>query len=127
VTGVNIRRLAAIDMYGGRGAVSRRRLVLAEFAAGLLVMEAFGGWVLVRADSVGAWIFGAWILGAGLNYGPLTVHALALSRAGALEAELAEVDTRAELRHYGLLQLWILVPLALLAMSLRHRRSEPRP
>jgi hypothetical protein len=36
----------------------------------------------------------------------------ALSQPGALEAELAAVDLRRELRHAGLQQFWIAVPIA---------------
>jgi hypothetical protein len=34
---VNVKRLAAIDMYGTRGTLRRRRIILAEFTAGALV------------------------------------------------------------------------------------------
>jgi hypothetical protein len=40
-----------------------------------------------------------------------------LSRPGALDAELSGVDTGRELRRYGVLQLWIFVPLSLVAVE----------
>jgi hypothetical protein len=58
-------------------------------------------------------------LGAGINYAPLTVYAVKLSRPGALEAELAGTDVGRELRRYSILQLWILVPLSLVALAVR--------
>jgi hypothetical protein len=42
-----------------------------------------------------------------------------LSRPGALDAELADVDTGRELRRYSVLQAWILVPVSLVAFALR--------
>lgn len=50
------------------------------------------------------------MIGAGVNYGPLAGYAIALSRSGALDAELTGVDTDRELRRYSGLQLWIFVP-----------------
>jgi hypothetical protein len=48
-----------------------------------------------------------------------------LSRPGALEAELADVDTAQELRRYSVLQLWILVPLSLVVMTAQSRKPAP--
>jgi hypothetical protein len=61
----------------------------------------------------GGWpLFALWLIGAGLNYVPLSVHAISLTKAGALAAELDGIDVPAGLRRYGVLQLWIFVPLA---------------
>lgn len=126
MAGVNVRRLAAIDMYGARGTSRRRRIILAEFTAGLAVILALGIWLATSATSIGDRVFGIWLIGAGLNYAPLAAYAIALSRPGALDAELAGVDTVRELRRYSVLQLWILVPLSLPAIALRNTIS-PRP
>jgi hypothetical protein len=61
-------------------------------------------------------VLGIWI-GAGLNYAPLAAYAIALSRSGALNSELAGVDTGRELRRYSVLQLWIFVPLSLVILA----------
>jgi hypothetical protein len=114
---MNVRRLAAIDMHGARGATRRRRIILAEFAAGVVVAVAFGIWLAAYASSLGGHLFGIWMIGAGLNYAPLAAYAIALSRPGALSAELAGVDTGRELRRYSVLQLWILVPLSLVVLA----------
>ncbi len=42
-----------------------------------------------------------------------------LSRRGELERELTGVDLVAEARRYGVLQLWILVPLAIVVFAAR--------
>jgi hypothetical protein len=57
-------------------------------------------------------------LTAGLNYAPLAVHALTLVRPGALERELAGVDVPAELRHYSVRQIWVVVPLLFVGLEL---------
>jgi hypothetical protein len=123
MAGVEVRRLAAIDMYGSRGTDLRRRIVLAEFAAGAVGSVAFGGWLLAAASGPGGRILAIWIIGTGLNYAPLAACAIALSRPGALDAELAGVDTGRELRRYSVLQLWIFVPLAIVVLALVRRRA----
>ena len=69
-------------------------------------------------------VIGAWLVGIALNYVPLAFHAFRLSRHGALEAELAGVDARTELRRYSRRQFVIAIPLALLVMSFL---QPPRP
>jgi hypothetical protein len=122
---VNVKRLAAIDMYGSRGTVRRKRVIQAEFTAGLAATVALGIWLAVEASGLGARIFGIWLIGAGVNYAPLAVYAILLSRPGALEAELAGVETGQELRRYSVLQLWILVPLSLVAMTAQGWKAAP--
>ena len=52
--GVDVRRLAAIDMYGTQGNRRRRRIILAEFTAGLAAMVAFGIWLATAASASAA-------------------------------------------------------------------------
>jgi hypothetical protein len=47
-----------------------------------------------------------------------------VSRPGALEAELADVNIRDELRRYTYLQFWIIVPLLLAVLALVRLRSR---
>jgi hypothetical protein len=122
---IDVRRLAAVDMYGSAGSRIRRRVILAEFVLGALVGSGLGVFVLVGTDG---WmpVFGAWILGACLNYVPLAAHAIDLSRPGVLERELQGVDVPAELRHYTKAQLWLFVPLLLIALAIaQSRRRQP--
>ena len=116
---MDVKRLAALDMYGTRGTARRKRVVLAEFTGALAIMTALGSWLVIDASGLGTRILGIWLIGAGLNYAPLAAYAISLRRSGALEAELAGVDTGQELRRYTARQLWILVPLALVAMTMR--------
>ncbi len=55
---------------------------------------------------------------------PLAAYAIALSLPGALDAELAGVDTGREIRRYSVLQLWIFVPLSLVVLAARSAVSR---
>jgi hypothetical protein len=121
---VNVRRLAAIDMFGTRGTTRRRRIILAEFVVGAIAATAFGVWLLAVSSGSGSRVVAFWMLGAGLNYVPLAVHAIRLSRPGALDTELDGVDTGRELRRYGVLQLWIFIPLALVVFAIRDATAQ---
>lgn len=124
MAGVDVRRLAAIDMHGARGTMRRRRIILAEFLVGAIALVAFGVWIAAASAELGGHVLGLWMAGCGLNYGVLAIYAVTLSRPGALDAELAGVDTGQELRRYSVRQLWIFVPLSLLALAARRR--QPR-
>ncbi|MEV6849292.1 hypothetical protein [Actinoplanes sp. NPDC051411] len=123
---MDVRRLAAIDMWGTRGTRRRRRVILAEFTLGVIVAIGFGAWLLTATSGAGDRLFGAWLIGSGLNYAPLAGYAIRLSRPGALDGELAGVDTDRELRRYSVLQLWIVVPLALLVLAVRDEVKRRR-
>ncbi|MEU7613353.1 hypothetical protein [Micromonospora sp. NPDC049204] len=116
---MNVRRLAAIDMYGSRGTTRRRWIILAEFLVGVVVMVTWGVWVLTSAHGLGSRVLGMWLTGAGLNYAPLSAYAIALMRPGALDAELAGASIDGELRRYTVLQLWVFIPLSLVVLAVR--------
>jgi hypothetical protein len=102
--------------------VRRKRIIQAEFTAALAATVALGIWLTIEASGLGTRILGIWLIGAGVNYAPLAVYAILLGQPGALEAELAGVDTGQELRRYSVLQLWILVPLSLVALTAQRRK-----
>ncbi len=99
MAGMSVRRLAAVDMYGTRGAKRRWRIIRAEFITGAVVMVAFGVWLAASSAGLGGHTLGFCIIGCGLNYALLAAYAIALGRAGALEAELAGADIGRERRH----------------------------
>ena len=121
---MSVRRLAAIDMHGLHGTSRRRRLVLAEFVSAAVALIVIGVTVVVAARAVTGRLVGCWMIGAGLNYVPLAVHAPRLRRPSVLAAELEGVDVSGELRRYGVLQLSIFVPLALVVIDARNRRGR---
>ncbi|RAO34755.1 hypothetical protein ONO23_02485 [Micromonospora noduli] len=113
-------------MYGSRGTTRRRRIILAEFLVGVVVMVTWGVWLLSSSNDLGSRAFALWLTGAGLNYAPLSTYALMLMRPGALDAELAGVDTNLELRRYTVLQLWVFVPLSLVVFTIRDTLARRR-
>jgi hypothetical protein len=118
---LDVRRLAALDMWGTSGRPWRRRLIRAEFFLGAIGCIGLGAFVLASGSG---WMvaLGLWLIGAGINYVPLAYEAQSLSRPGALEAELRGIDVHRELRRAGGRQLWIAVPLAVAVFAVAGRR-----
>jgi hypothetical protein len=114
---VDVRRLAAIDMWGSAGVRWRRWVILAEFLLGVFGGAALGLALATSGGGTFATAAGWWLVGVALNYLPLSLHALTLVRPGALEAEIEGVDVFAELRHYTTAQLWVVVPLLFLVLA----------
>ena len=113
---IDVRRLAAIDMYGRHGSKRRRRLILAEFVLAAIDIPLLG-LTLVQAASVPRVFLGAYLIGVGLNFVPLALHAISMSRAGRLGTELVGVDVAAELRRYTAKHLFIGIPLLMLVFG----------
>ena len=115
---MNVRRLAAIDMHGLKGRRRRRNLILAEFIAGVVAATAVGLALILKGSSPLSVAVGIWLSGVAVNYLCLSICAIGLSRPGALAAELAGTDLRAELRRYTRAQAWVFAPFALLYFAL---------
>ncbi|AYY13806.1 hypothetical protein EF847_14975 [Actinobacteria bacterium YIM 96077] len=122
----DIRRLAAVDMYGSAGSRLRRRIILAEFIAGALGCCGLGLWTLATQPLGGWTVFGLWVAGVGVNYIPLALHAIALFPGRRLESELAGVDIWPELRYYTAAQFWIFAPAVLLVLAIRQEAERRR-
>jgi len=120
---IDVRRLAAVDMYGSAGARWRRWVILVEFLAGVVGIALIAVLLLRQGGGMGSTVVAAWLLGVAANYVPLALHALSLVRPGALAAELAGVDIGAELRHYTTAQFWVFVPLLLAVLAIRQTRD----
>jgi len=117
---VGVRRPAALDLWGTAGTHRRRKLIRAEFfvgvvgclSLGVLALGAGSGWLI---------LVGIWLIGAGVNYVPLALEAVRLSKPGTLEKELEDVAIRPELRRAGLHQFWVAVPFAVAAFAIAER------
>ena len=116
---MSVRRLAAIDMYRTKGKRLRRRLVLVEFVAVVLVCFFLSALLILKGDSVALIIIGIWIALLGANYVPLAIYAIDFSRGSRLLEELKAVDIRQELRYYSVAQFWVLVPLLFVLLAFR--------
>ena len=114
-----MRRLAAVVMHGPKGRRARALGILAEFLFAAVIGTLFGVFVVLTAGSVSWRLIGVVLIGVGLNYVPLSRHALALRAPGALAAELDGVDVKAEVQRYALRQLWVCLPLAVVVFDRR--------
>lgn len=123
---LDVRRLAAVDMYGTRGTLRRRRIITVEFLAGAIGCLAVGVAVLHANPGPLPAVLGIWLAGVGVNYIPLALHAISLARHDALDAELAGVDVPTELRRYGVKQLWIAVPFLVAVLAAMQLLSDRR-
>src|SRR5215471_14794954 len=92
---IDVRRLAAIDMYGRHGSKRRRTLILAEFVLAAIDIPLLG-LTFVLAPSLPRVLLGAYLIAVGPNFVPLALHAISMSRVGRLGTELAGVDVAAE-------------------------------
>lgn len=123
--GIDVRRLAAVDMHGTKGTRTRARVILAEFVFGAVAGPAFALVTIMAAPGVAWKLFGVALLGIGLNYIPMARYALLFRDSEVLRAELEGVDVRQELRRYTVAQVWVLVPFAFLVFDRRQRAPEP--
>ena len=70
-------------------------------------------------------IFALPLLSISMNYVPLLVHAIELSRRGTAREEAgSDFANRSVARSYSWRQLWILVPFAVIILDLQQRRSR---
>src|SRR5262245_36368074 len=122
---LDVRRLAALDMWGSKGSIRRRTVIRAEFVLGAVGCTALGLLAIVRGSG---WIdlVGFWLVGAGINYVPLALQAQSLSRPGVLEAELAGLDVPRELRRAGVRQFSIALPFVVAIFALMSTGSRRR-
>jgi hypothetical protein len=120
---VDVRRLAAVDMHGLKGTRFRAWLIVTEFVLGAVAAPVVAVVLIVTAPTLGWSLFAVWTLLVCLNYVPLAVYAVGYLRSGAYYDELAGADVRAELKHYGLAQMWVFVPLSLIVFALRQRTA----
>src|SRR5512143_2295863 len=122
---INVRRLAGVDM-----ALHGQRIIIAEFALGVLLTAVLGfftmlsvlaGGLVVNWQSVSAF----WLFGTAANYVPLLIYAVLIARGGTVQTEgKAEM---AEIKRYSVQQFVILIPFVMVILALlqeRRRKSE---
>jgi hypothetical protein len=122
---LNVRKLAAIDLY-----FLGPRFILAEFGLGVVALCALGLLTLragIRQDHgvyLVAW--GIYMVAIGINYVPLLLHAIDITRSGTAEKEIADElrERRVALRKYRRRSLLILLPLVVLILSIVQEVQE---
>lgn len=123
---INIRKLAAIDI-----AFLGSRIIIGEFLLGVIGPAALGIFIALRAHSAFQWAMGINFLAMGLNYVPLLVYAVSLTRSGdarALMADEIESGKREAMRKYRRGSLLLLLPFVIpvLALLQRNRANAGR-
>jgi hypothetical protein len=119
---VNVQTLAAIDMWGSRGSLLRRRVIVCEFGLGVAGCCGLGTFVVSRSSGWFA-ALGVWLIAIGINYLPLLFYAIRLSRPGALSRVVSSLDLREELPRATRRQAWLLVPLAIVVFAVISRET----
>ena len=121
---IEIRKLAAVDM-----AWLGPRVVVAEYALGVILPLGLGGFTLrstLSSSNPLTWqtVLGAWLVTIAANYVPLFLYAVSIAKAGSVEAE-----GRPEIPHasrYGVQQGIILVPFLVVVIAVVQERRRQR-
>ncbi len=106
---INLRKLAALDIL-----FLCPRLIVAEFAFGVLFSVALGLFVLVRGHAFCQLPLGTYFICLGINYLPMLVYAVAVgNKANAREQMAGELDDlRKTMSKYRSQSLILVVPIA---------------
>lgn len=121
---INIRKLAALDM-----AFLGSRMILAEFALGVVGPLAVGIYSLAREHSRQQVIIGAYLVLLGINYIPLLMYAVAIYRKRSAQDEVADElaqRTKIAAKYFPqtlLLLIPLVVPFLAVSQELHRRKS----
>ncbi|SRR6266404_1607462 len=128
IRAINMRKLAAIDIV-----FLGRKLILAEYAAGVFFSAALGIFVLFRGHSFWQIVLGIYLICLAANYVPMLLHALAISTRQNARVEIADELTEKRKamakyrRHSLLLLLPLFTPVLEVAQSLARSRKIEFP
>ena len=119
----NPRKLAAIDIV-----FLGPKVIIGEFAGGVLLCSALGTFVLLRGHSYWQAMLGLYLISLGINYVPMLVYAVAIARGQSARAEMADelMNKRRAMAKYRRQSTLLLVPLlvAILAIVQQRRKSQ---
>jgi len=123
----DFRKLAAIDIV-----FLGYKLILAEYAFGVLFSLGLGVFVLLRGHSVWQVVLGTYLMCLGINYAPMFAYAVSIGNKQNAEAELADelADKRKAMSKFRRLSVFLLVPLlvpALVVAKGRFGQREVKP
>jgi len=105
---INLRKLAAIDIV-----FLGSKVILVEFAAGVLLSMALGIFVLLRGRTFWQIVLGSYLVSLGINYVPMFVYAVAITRRQSAHVEIAHelADRHQAMSKYRRQSLVLLIPL----------------
>ena len=106
------------------------KVIVAEYAFGVILPLALGVFTLHRTFSSPNWLnwqtfFGMWLISIAANYLPLFLYALSIARAGTVKAE-GEPE-RPHARRYGVQQVIILIPFLVVIIAVIQERRRRKP
>lgn len=112
---INVRKLSALDIV-----LHGSKLIIAEFAVAVILPAAIGGLSLARGHAAFGWAFALYMFSLSLNYLPLLLHAIAITRSGDPKSEVEDElrNIRQSGRRYGMQSLLLLVPLLVFVLAL---------
>jgi hypothetical protein len=118
---VNFRKLAAIDI-----AFLGPKLVIAEFAGGVLICGVLGMFVLFQGGSFTQLVLGVYLIALAINYVPMLIYAISLTRDNGARMELGqELNDKSRLVvKYRRQSLLLLVPLLVPILALKQKRHK---
>jgi len=118
---MNPRKLAAIDIV-----FLGSKLIISEFAGGVLLCIALGTFVLFRGHSFWQLILGLYLVSLGINYVPMLAYAIAITTKQSARAELGNElkDKRRAMAKYRRESILLLVPLLVPIVALAQERSR---
>ena len=113
---INPRKLAAIDIT-----FLGSKFIIAEFSCGVLLCTALGVSTLLRAGSFWQITLGAYLICLGINYVPMLVYSIAISRGQSARIEIGEElnNCRRAMAKYRRQSMYLLVPLLVPAIALQ--------
>src|SRR5579863_3053695 len=118
---INPRKLAAIDIV-----FLGSKVIIAEFAGGVLLSVALGAFVLHRGHSFWQFVLGAYLLLLGINYVPMLAYAVAITSGKSAKAEMGDElnDPRRAMAKYRRQSVLLLVPLLVPLLALVRERRK---
>ncbi|HEY1471334.1 MAG TPA: hypothetical protein VGF61_20015 [Candidatus Acidoferrum sp.] len=121
---INPRKLAAIDIV-----FLGSKFIIAEFAGGVILCVALGTFVLLRGNSFWQSALGLYFISLGINYVPMLIYAVVITRDGSARAEMCDelTDKRRAMAKYRRQSILLLVPLLVPMVALGQERRKAPP
>jgi hypothetical protein len=118
---INPRKLAAIDIV-----FLGSKLIIAEFAGGVLLCVALGMFVLFRGHSFWQLFLGLYLISLEISYVPMLVYAIAITRGQSARAEMGDElkNERRAMAKYRRESILLLVPLLVPILALAQERLK---
>jgi hypothetical protein len=118
---MNPRKLAAIDIV-----FLGPKLIIGEFAGGVLLCTALGTFVLIQGPSIWEFILGLYLISLGINYIPMLVYAIAMARGQSARMEMGDElnDKRRVMAKYRRESILLLVPFLVPILALTQEKRK---